>query len=139
MTHLTVQGTTAEGFESIRQLFEQNMRRYLEDKAQLCIYVDDHCVVDLWASPAADTTFDGDALINIFSSGKSLESIAMAWLVSENRLQLSDQVTDYWPEYGAAGKAQQTIADVMRHEAGLAALNQPLDPKDLHREQLKQK
>jgi CubicO group peptidase (beta-lactamase class C family) len=138
MTHLTVQGTTAEGFESIRQLFEQNMRRYLEDKAQLCIYVDDHCVVDLWASPAADTTFDGDALINIFSSGKSLESIAMAWLVSENRLQLSDQVTDYWPEYGAAGKAQQTIADVMRHEAGLAALNQPLDPKDLHREQLKQ-
>lgn len=138
MTELNIQGTTAEDFESIRQLFEQNMHRYLEDNAQLCVYVDDHCEVDLWASPAADTTFNGDALINVFSSGKSLESIAMAWLVSEGRLLLTDRVTDYWPEYGAAGKAKQTIADVMRHEAGLAALNEALDPMDLHRDQLKQ-
>ena len=44
MTPITVEGTTAEGFESIRSLFEQNMHRYLENKAQLCIYVDDRCV-----------------------------------------------------------------------------------------------
>ena len=137
MTPITVEGTTAEGFESIRSLFEQNMHRYLENKAQLCIYVDDRCVVDLWAHPADDAAFDGDALINVFSSGKSLESIAMAWLVSEGRIQLTDPVTHYWPEYAAEDKAHQTIADVMRHEAGLAALNQSLDPKDLHRDRLK--
>ena len=137
MTPITVEGTTVEGFESIRSLFEQNMHRYLENKAQLCIYVDDRCVVDLWAHPADDAAFDGDALINVFSSGKSLESIAMAWLVSEGRIQLTDPVTHYWPEYAAENKAHQTIADVMRHEAGLAALNQSLDPKDLHRDRLK--
>ncbi len=87
--------------------------------------------------PADDAAFDGDALINVFSSGKSLESIAMAWLVSEGRIQLTDPVTHYWPEYAAEDKAHQTIADVMRHEAGLAALNQSLDPKDLHRDRLK--
>ena len=137
MTPITVEGTTVEGFESIRSLFEQNMHRYLENKAQLCIYVDDRCVVDLWARPADDVTFNGDALINVFSSGKSLESIAMAWLVSEGRIQLTDPVTHYWPEYAAEDKGHQTIADVMRHEAGLAALNQALDPKDLHRDRLK--
>lgn len=138
MRQITIDGTTAAGFESIRTLFEQNMHRYLEDKAQLCIYVDDRCVVDLWARPADEDAFDGDALINVFSSGKSLESIALAWLVSEGRLQLSDPVIDYWPEYAAEDKGRQTIADVMRHEAGLAALNQALDPKDLHRDRLKE-
>ena len=137
MTEITVKGTTAKGFETLRSLFEQNMHRYLEDKAQLCIYVQDQCVVDLWAHPADEAAFDGDALINVFSSGKSLESIAMAWLVSEGRLQLTDPVIQYWPDYAAEGKARQTIADVMRHEAGLAALNQALDPKDLHRDRLK--
>ncbi|MDA9282272.1 beta-lactamase family protein, partial [Pseudomonadales bacterium] len=119
MTEIRVEGTTAKGFETLRSLFEQNMHRYLEDKAQLCIYVKDQCVVDLWAHPAHEAAFDGDALINVFSSGKSLESIAMAWLVSEGRLQLTDPVIQYWPDYAAEGKARQTIADVMRHEAGL--------------------
>ena len=137
MTGITVEGTTAKGFEPIRSLFEQNMHRYLEDKAQLCIYVKDQCVVDLWARPSDEPAFDGDALINVFSSGKSLESIALAWLVSEGRLKLTDPVTRYWPDYAAQDKARQTIADVMRHEAGLAALNQALDPKDLHRDRLK--
>ena len=137
MTPTQIEGTTAKGFETLRSLFEQNMHRYLEDKAQLCIYVQDQCVVDLWAHPADEAAFDGDALINVFSSGKSLESIAMAWLVSEGRLQLTDPVIQYWPEYAAEDKARQTIADVMRHEAGLAALNQSLDPRDLHRDRLK--
>ena len=47
-----------------------------EINAQLCIYVEEECVVDLWGSGTDDPNFGPDSLINVFSSGKSLESIA---------------------------------------------------------------
>ena len=74
-----ISGTAQPGFESVKALFEDNLKHYFEDNAQLCVYVNDECVVDLWGSASGDAHFDGDSLINIFSSGKSLESIAMAF------------------------------------------------------------
>lgn len=136
MGQVIVSGTVKPAFESVKALFEKNLHRYLEDNAQLCIYVDDQCVVDLWGSANGDTDFTGDSLINVFSSGKSLESIGMAWLVSEGLLDYDAKVITYWPEFGDAGKADLTVADIMRHEAGLAALNQTLNPRDLHRDKL---
>lgn len=137
MKDMTVSGSVAPGFESIHKLFTQNMQRYEENAAQLCIYHRGQQVVDLWAHDSDHSHFDANALINIFSSGKSLESIAMAWLVAEGHLTFSAKVTDYWADYGANGKDEQTIADVMRHEAGLASLDQSINPNDLHRDQIK--
>ena len=86
MKKVMISGTAQPGFESVKALFENNLKHYFEDNAQLCVYVNDECVVDLWGSASGDAHFDGDSLINIFSSGKSLESIAMAWLISEGLL-----------------------------------------------------
>lgn len=113
------------------------MRTHREDNVQLCAYVGEECVVDLWASAADDHTFDADSIVNIFSSGKNLEAIAMAWLVAEGRLRYADKVADHWPAFAAKGKAELTVADVMRHEAGLAALQASLDPKDLLTDNIK--
>ena len=138
MKKVMISGTAQPGFESVKALFEDNLKHYFEDNAQLCVYVNDECVVDLWGSASGDAHFDGDSLINIFSSGKSLESIAMAWLISEGLLDYDTRVTEYWPEFGGSGKAHLTVADIMRHEGGLAAFNQTLNPLDLHREGLHQ-
>ena len=76
-----VEGTVASGFESLRQQFEHDMQTLAEKNAQLCVYYQGERVVDLWASATDDARFSPDSIINIFSSGKSLEAIALASLV----------------------------------------------------------
>jgi CubicO group peptidase (beta-lactamase class C family) len=126
-----IHGTVAPGFESIRRLYERNMNTMAEENTQLCVYYQGEKVVDLWASATNDDSFSGDSIINAFSSGKSLESIAIASLVSKGLINYSAKITDYWPEFGANGKAELTVADLMRHEAGLANLDISIALDDL--------
>ena len=137
-TQILIEGTVAPGFESVKRLYEYNMQTLAEKNTQLCVYFKEEKVVDLWASASGDSNFSPDSLVNVFSSGKSLETIAMAWLVGEGLLHYSAKITDYWPEFGAQGKGDLTVAELMRHEAGLAAFNTSLDGSDLLRENIKQ-
>ncbi|TFG59250.1 MAG: class A beta-lactamase-related serine hydrolase [Nitrospirales bacterium] len=133
-----IEGTVAPGFESVKQLYEHNMRTLAEKNTQLCVYHEDRKVVDLWASAVEDTDFSPDSLINVFSSGKSLEAIAMASLYGKGLVTYKARIADYWPEFAANGKGELTVADLMRHEAGLAVFNTSLNPEDLLTQNIKQ-
>ncbi len=133
-----VQGTVAPGFESVKRLFEHEMQTMAEKNAQLCVYHKAERVVDLWASVEDDAGFSPDSIVNIFSSGKSLEAIAIASLVGRGLLDYQAKIVDYWPEFGANGKGELTVAELMRHEAGMAAFNTSLDAEDLLAENIKQ-
>lgn len=134
---MQINGTVSPGFESVRSLYEKNMHTLAERNTQLCVYVDGQCVVDLWGSAIGDESFSPDSLVNVFSSGKSLEAITMAMLADRGLIDYDAKISDYWPEYAQNGK-DQTIADLMRHEAGIAALDTTVDPADLHPDRLKQ-
>ena len=136
--HCEIHGTVAPGFEPVKDLYEQNMRRMAERNTQLCIYFRGEKVVDLWASATDDERFSADSLVNVFSSGKSLEAIAIASLVNKGLLSYDARITDYWPEFGASGKEGLTVADLMRHEAGMANFDTSLDMEDLFTENIKQ-
>jgi CubicO group peptidase (beta-lactamase class C family) len=133
-----IKGTVAPGFESVKQLYTRNMNRFSEEHSQLCIYHKGEKVVDLWASAEDPGQFSADSLINVFSSGKSLESIALASLVSKGLLRFEEKVTEYWPEFGANGKSELTVADLMRHEAGLANFTVSIEPEHLQAANIKQ-
>lgn len=133
---IKIEGSVAPGFESVKTLFEKEMRTKAEDSAQLCVYHQGEKVVDLWASKHAG--FSPDSLINIFSSGKTLETLALAHLVDKGLLKYDAKIADYWPEFAANGKGDITVADLMRHEAGLVDFNHTFDPEHLLTENLKQ-
>lgn len=133
----TISGAVAPGFESIRALYEHNMNTLAEEHTQLCIYHRGEKVVDLWASAEAPEEFSADTLVNVFSSGKSLESIALAWLVGKGLLRFEAKITHYWPEFGANDKGELTVADLMRHSSGLANFNQSVLPDDLQPHNIK--
>ncbi len=135
---MQIQGTTSPDFESVKQLFEQQMHTMAERQAQLCVYHRGERVVDLWADMTDGDSYSADSLANVFSSGKSLEAIAVAALVDKGLLNYDARITEYWPEFGANGKEGVTVADLMRHEAGLANFDTSLDMQDLFRENIKQ-
>ena len=74
-----VQGSVSPGYESVKEIFESNFKRGAEESAQLCVYVGEEKVVDLWCS-VSDPGYTADTLTNVFSSTKSLTAIAMASL-----------------------------------------------------------
>lgn len=126
-----VEGTVAPGFESVKEVYEYEMQTMAEKNTQLCVYYKGERVVDLWASATNDAQFSPDSIVNIFSSGKSLEAIAIASLVGRGLLDYKARIADYWPEFAANGKGELTIAELMRHEGGMAAFDSSLDPEDL--------
>ena len=133
-----VHGTTTPEFESVKRLFQQQMDVMAEKQAQLCVYHGGQRVADLWADKTGMDGFSADSIINVFSSGKSLEAIAVAYLVGKELLSYDARITEYWPEFGANGKEGLTVADLMRHEAGLANFDTSLDMQDLFAENIKQ-
>lgn len=138
MSEVRIEGMVAPGFERVRDLYEKNMHTLKERNTQLCVYFKGEQVVDLWGSAIGDDDFDGNTLANVFSSGKSFEALAMASLVNQGLLDYEMRVTHYWPEFGARGKQATTVADLLRHEGGIAALEVPLNPEDLKPASLKQ-
>jgi CubicO group peptidase (beta-lactamase class C family) len=137
MNNFQLNGKVAPGFESVKALFEQQMSRMAEQHAQLCVYHRGEKVVDLWASVGNSEGFSADAKTTIFSSGKSMEAIAIGMLVSQGLIDYDAKITQYWPEFGVNGKQNITVADVMRHESGLANFDEPLDAENLFTENIK--
>jgi CubicO group peptidase (beta-lactamase class C family) len=133
-----IHGTVALGFESVKESYEREMRTMAEGNTQLCVYYKGERVVDLWASITEDPRFSADSLVNVFSSGKSLESIAIASLVGKGLLDYGAKIAEYWPEFAANGKEMLTVADLMRHEGGMAAFDTSLPPEDLWAAKIKE-
>ncbi|MFJ9924934.1 CubicO group peptidase, beta-lactamase class C family [Streptomyces misionensis] len=113
---ITVRGTVAEGYEAVREEFAALVAGEREDyEGQLCAYVHGRRVVDLWAGDGAA----GDALYGVFSAGKGAAHLVAALLAQDGTLELDRKVTYYWPEFGAEGKCELTLRDLLAHRAGL--------------------
>merc|ERR1711997_330189 len=106
--------------------FEENFRRGSDESSQLCVYVGEEVMVDLWAS-TSHSSYTGDTLTNVFSSTKSITAIAMAALVDLGLINYSDKISQHWPEFAENDKGDIKIEDLMRHEAGLASFDTPMD------------
>lgn len=111
-----IQGTVADGFESVREEFAAVATGEGGDyAAQLVAHVDGERVVDLWTGPE----ITADSLTGVFSSTKGAAHLVVALLVQDGVLDLDQRVSHYWPEFGAAGKAAITLRELLAHRAGV--------------------
>lgn len=58
----------------------------------------------------------------VFSATKGLAATVIHRLVDRGLLSYDAPVAEYWPEFGANGKSEVTVSDVLRHRSGLAHL-----------------
>ena len=110
-----------------------------EENAQLCIYVGDKCVVDLYGTAIGDFSYSSESIQNVMSCGKNWESIVMGMLYDKGLFKYEDVVAKHWPEFAQNGKEHVTIADVFRHQAGLAWFTDSFSTiKDMWTENIKE-
>jgi CubicO group peptidase (beta-lactamase class C family) len=117
-----VQGTVAPGFEGVREAFERNFDEHGDVGAGYSLYVDGHCVVDLVGGVTAaggSEPYGRDALQLVFSSTKGATAMCAHILADRNELDFDAPVTEYWPEFGAAGKADVPVSWLISHQVGL--------------------
>jgi CubicO group peptidase (beta-lactamase class C family) len=111
-----VQGTVAAGFEAVRSEFAAILAAEGADLcAQVAAYHHGELVVDLWAGAENAR----DSLLGIYSATKGVSHLIVALLVQDGVLELDQKVSHYWPEFGAAGKRDILLRELLSHQAGV--------------------
>ena len=132
-------GFCSENYEPVKAHFEKMLLNGQEENAQLCIYVGDKCVVDLYGTAIGDFSYSSESIQNVMSCGKNWESIVMGMLYDKGLFKYEDVVAKHWPEFAHNGKEHVTIADVFRHQAGLAWFTESFSTiKDMWTENIKE-
>jgi CubicO group peptidase (beta-lactamase class C family) len=125
-------GTCEPRFAAAREAFDRNLAERGEVGASLCVTVDGECVVDLWggqADPSTGRAWERDTIGVVWSCTKGATALCAHRLVADGRLDLDASVADYWPEFAKHGKDVTTLRVLLSHQAGLAALRDPI-PED---------
>lgn len=107
----------------------QNFRERDEVGAAVAITVDGTPVVDLWAGwmdAGRTCAWQRDTLVNVFSVGKAMATLALLVLVERGQVDVDAPVARYWPEFAAGGKGDITVRVLLSHRAGLPAIRSPL-------------
>ena len=133
-----VAGTVAPGFEPVRERFAANFRRNdpcREVGAALAVFLGERCIVDLWSGhmdASRTQPWRKDTLLNVYSTTKGIAAVCVATLVERGVLSYEDTVASVWPEFAHNGKQAITIAQVLSHQAGLPAFDEPTTLQDLY-------
>lgn len=131
VSQAAVQGTCDPRFELVREEFERNFTERGETGASVSITLDGGTVVDLWggtADPASGRRWERDTAVVVWSCSKGATAICAHLLVSRGELDLDAPVARYWPEFAQNGKDGIPVRMLLNHQAGLAAVRQPLPP-----------
>lgn len=130
---IDIHGVLAPGFEPVRAVFEENFAARGELGAAFALIRQGEVLCDLragWADRARTRPWTGETLVPVFSSGKAVTALVMAWLVDQGRLNYDAPVSALWPEFAAHGKGEVTLAQALSHQAGVPGPVSGIDPAD---------
>lgn len=129
-TEFNIHGTTADGWDFVRDSFEENFQQDRDLGGSVAIYHQGKLVVNLWGGwfdQSKKQLYDNRTLQLVFSTSKGLVAVAAALCVQRGLLDYSALVTNYWPEYGQNNKENTTVADILSHRAGLPIDSSPFE------------
>jgi CubicO group peptidase (beta-lactamase class C family) len=125
-----VLGHVAPGFECVRDTFAENFRHRREAGGACCAYYRGDKVVDLWGgvrNTATGEPWERDTMVVVHSATKGLAAMTVAIAHSRGWLDYEERVSTYWPEFGQSGKRDITVRQLLAHQAGLFAFEEPVD------------
>jgi len=125
-----ISGFTRSEFESVRRAFVENFIRRKELGGACCVYHRGLRVVDLWGGVRNKSTgaiWDHDTLVVVHSATKGLAAMTLAIAHSRGWLDYEAPVSFYWPEFAQHGKDRITVRQLLAHQAGLFAIDEPVD------------
>jgi CubicO group peptidase (beta-lactamase class C family) len=128
-------GPCSANFGSLRELFASRLESGEDLGASLVVNIGGEVVVDLWggwADEARTVPWTENTITCVFSTTKTMTSLAALVLVDRGALDLDANVADYWPEFAARGKAGIKVRHLLSHTSGVSGWDQPVIVEDLY-------
>jgi len=130
-----VHGTCDGRFEAVRGALARNLDSGEELGASLVLDLDGDIVIDIWGGycdEARTVPWSEHTITNVWSSTKTVTSLAALMLADRGQLDVDAPVARYWPEFAASGKQDIAVRQVMSHSSGVSGLDQPAVVEDLY-------
>ena len=130
-----LQGHTDSRFEPLRDVIEGNLASGAECGLSVTVDVDGRTVVDVhggFADEARARPWQPDTIVNVWSTTKTVTSLAVLMLADRGLVDLDAPVAAYWPEFAANGKEQVLVRHVMSHSSGVAGWDAPFALADMY-------
>jgi CubicO group peptidase (beta-lactamase class C family) len=127
---IVVHGYVSPRFEAVREAFAENFARRHELGGACCIFHHGENVVDLWAGVRNKQTgepWEQNTMVVVHSATKGLAAMTLAIAHSRGWLDYEAPVCRYWPEFAQQGKEKITVRQLLAHQAGLFAFDEPVD------------
>jgi CubicO group peptidase (beta-lactamase class C family) len=127
-------GCVSPGFEAVRDVFEENFARRDELGGACSVYHRGQPVVDLWGGIRNQRTgepWERDTMVIVHSASKGLAAMTLAIAHSRGWLDFDERVAAYWPEFAQHGKARISVRQLLAHQAGLFAFDEPVDRRTI--------
>src|SRR5213595_3443670 len=125
-----IQGRVSRGFEAVRETFIENFSRRGEAGGACCAFLRGEKVVDLWGGIRNKQTgepWEENTMVVVHSATKGLAAMTLAIAHSRGWLDYEERVSAYWPEFAQQGKERITVRQLLAHQAGLFAIDEPVD------------
>jgi len=130
LDRVTIEGQVRSGFENVREALAENFARRGELGGACCAYLGGEKVVDVWGGVRNKPTgepWEQDTMVLVNSTTKGLAAMTLAIAHSRGWIDYEAPVCRYWSEFAQHGKEQITIRQLLAHQAGLFALDEPVD------------
>src|SRR3989440_5033265 len=114
-------------------LFQENFEKFGELGAAISVWQNGNELLELhggFRDARREQPWTEDTLVLIWSATKGLGSACLLHVLQERKIGIERQVGEFWPGFAQAGKEKITIAQLLSHQAGLAALDQKVNVLD---------
>ena len=119
--------------ERLSELFRENFERYGELGAAISVWQQGKQVLELhggFRDAKREQPWTADTIVLFWSATKGLGSACLLHALQDDGVGLERSVAEFWPEFARAGKSEITFAQLLSHQAGLSALEQPANVLD---------
>ena len=113
---------------AVQTHFEANFRRRGELGASVSVWHEGREVLSLangWRDRQQTVPWTDDTLVLMWSITKGLAAACVLHALAADGIPLETPVAALWPEFARNGKAAVTLAQLLSHQSGLAAMADP--------------
>jgi CubicO group peptidase (beta-lactamase class C family) len=117
----------------VARLFQENFERFGELGAAIAVWQDGKPILELhggFRDAKREQSWTEDTIVLFWSATKGLGSACLLHALQERAIKLDRRMAEFWPEFAQAGKNKITFGQLLSHQAGLSALDEPANVLD---------
>lgn len=130
-----VYGTCDTRFAGVRTALEECLASGAELGASIHVDFDGEPVVDIWGgyrNAAKSVPWTRGTLTNVWSTTKTVTSLAALMLVDRGVIDVDAPMSSYWPEFAANGKESVLVRHILSHTSGVSGWEDPCTLEDIY-------